>query len=271
MTVELRRLDVAGPVGTLTAYEAGTTDSRLPVLLLHGNSMVAAAWHRLIEQLADDRRYVCPEFRGHGTSVHSGPYGADEYADDALAVLDHLGIERAHLVGGLFGGMVGCALAARQPERFASLAAVGSALSVDIDADQAIEMMREMGVREFHEWQIPQALPDGDPALLKEIIDGASDGRSVETVSAATYAAFSCDVTRYAEQVRCPALVINGENDPACTPALGELMARVLRGRAVIMPGVGHAPMVEDPAGLAALLLPHLEATRASPRSPDHP
>jgi len=260
VSAELRRLDVEGSVGQLTAYDTGTAGSQTPVVLLHGNSMVATAWTRLIAELPADRRYVCPEFRGHGTSVHSGPYGAEEYADDAIAVLDHLGIDRAHVVGGLFGGMVACVLAARQPDRFVSLTAVGSALAIEIDADQAVEMMRDMGVREFHEWQMPLALPDGDPVLIQEIIDGASDSRSFETVSAATHAAFSTDVTSCAERVRCPALVVNGENDPACTPALGELMAKVLRGTAAVMPGVGHAPMVEDPAGLAALIRPHLDA-----------
>ena len=259
MTSGLRRFDVEGPVGHLTAYQAGASTDRLPVVLLHGNSMVASAWSRLIAELPDDRLFICPEFRGHGTSVHSGPYGGPEYADDVDAVLDQLGIERAHVVGGLFGGMVACVLAAREPDRFASLTAVGSALSIEIDADAAVEMMREMGVRAFHEWQMPQALPDGDPALIQEIIDGASNGRNFETVSAATHAAFRSDVTAFAEQVRCPALVVNGENDPACTPALGQLMAKVLGGQAVVMPGVGHAPMVEDPAGLAALVLPHLE------------
>ncbi len=264
MSLDLRRRDVEGPVGRLTAYEAGSADGAVPVVLLHGNSMVATAWARLIAELPANRRYVCPEFRGHGTSVHAGPYGAEEYADDVLAVLDHLAVDRAHLVGGLFGGMVACVLAARQPDRFVSLTAVGSALSLDIDAEQAIAMMQEMGVREFHEWQMPQALPDGDPALIQEIIDGASNGRSFDTVSAATYAAFTSDVTAAAEKVQCPALVVNGENDPACTPALGELMAKVLRGSAVVMPGIGHAPMVEHPAGLAALLLPHFEATETS-------
>ena len=55
MTSELRRFDVEGPVGRLTAYEAGTAAGRLPVVLLHGNSMVASARTRLIAELPGDR------------------------------------------------------------------------------------------------------------------------------------------------------------------------------------------------------------------------
>ena len=267
MNPPLEASTVDGPAGRLSVYSTPKPPTdQLPVVLLHGNSMVATSWSRIVALLPDSRQYVCPEFRGHGTSEPGNSYGAEQYADDVLAVLDALGVRRAHLAGGLFGGMVACVLAARAPERFVSLIAVGSALSVDIDPAQAVEMMREMGVRAFHEWQMPQALPPGsDPALLPELIDGASNGRSFETVSAATFAAFSADVTSWARQVSCPSLVINGEFDPACTPAYGQQMAAELGGSAVVMSGVGHAPMLEAPAELAALMSEHFSAHEPLP------
>lgn len=259
----MERSTIAGPVGRLAVWHRrGDTAALPPTLLVHGNSMTAGAWSPVIDALDVEREIVAFDLRGHGQSVHEGPYGAAAYADDALAVLDAFGIERAHVVGGLFGGMAACVLAAQHPERVASLAMFGSAPQVELfGADEVEAGLREMGVRGFHEWQLPQAFPPGvDPALVQQVIDGASDGRSLETTIAASRAAFSADVSREAAAVSAPTLVVNGEHDPACTPELGRELARLTRGVFVCLDGVGHVPMLEAPAEVARLVHEHWAA-----------
>lgn len=107
--------------------EAGT-----PVLFLHGNLSSAAWWAGTLRRLPPRLRGIAPDQRGYG---HADPaaaidatLGLDDLADDAVALLDHLGVDRAHLVGSSLGGNVGWRLLMRHPERLLSvvLAAPGS-------------------------------------------------------------------------------------------------------------------------------------------------
>ena len=265
MTVQLERFTIAGPAGQLTglATPAGADDAAPPVLLLHGINMSSAVWRRLVDELGPGRRYIAPDLRGHGGSGQQGPFTADDYADDALAVLDELGVERVHVVGTSFGGMVACTLAARVPERVASIAAIGSALAIEgVDLEQATAALQGMGVRPFYDMFLPQAsfAPGTDQSLIDEAAATASEGRDAELVIDVSVTAFTSDVTAAAEKVRCPALVMAGELDLTCPTPLGEAMAKVLSTELVRVPGSGHMVIVEDAPATAALLQPHLSS-----------
>ncbi|MGB6040584.1 MAG: alpha/beta fold hydrolase, partial [Gordonia sp. (in: high G+C Gram-positive bacteria)] len=75
-------------------------------------------WDTQVSALEEHFQVIRYDTRGHGSSpVPAGPYSIDELADDVVALLDGLGIERAHFVGLSLGGMTGMRLAARNPER----------------------------------------------------------------------------------------------------------------------------------------------------------
>jgi pimeloyl-ACP methyl ester carboxylesterase len=90
-----------------------------PVLLLHGWPQHWYEWRHLIPALADRHRVIAPDLRGFGWSdAPRDGYRKEEMADDVLAVLDALGIERVKLVGHDWGGWIGFILCLRAPERF---------------------------------------------------------------------------------------------------------------------------------------------------------
>ncbi|WP_375487660.1 alpha/beta fold hydrolase, partial [uncultured Mycobacterium sp.] len=96
-----------------------TGRDRGPVLVL-SNSL--GATHRMwdVQLPAFEQRFrvVRYDTRGHGDSpVPGGPYSIDDLADDLIALLDRLSIERAHIVGLSLGGMTAMRVAARCPER----------------------------------------------------------------------------------------------------------------------------------------------------------
>ena len=75
-------------------------------------------WDAQLGALEERFRVVRYDTRGHGASpVPDGPYAIDDLADDLVALLDRLGVERAHLVGLSLGGMTAMRVAARDPER----------------------------------------------------------------------------------------------------------------------------------------------------------
>jgi pimeloyl-ACP methyl ester carboxylesterase len=97
--------------------EAGSGDDA--VLLLHGWPQHWYEWRHLIPALAGKYRVIAMDLRGFGWSdAPRGGYEKENLADDVLAVLDRLGIDRLKLVGHDWGGWVGFLLCLRAPERF---------------------------------------------------------------------------------------------------------------------------------------------------------
>lgn len=107
--------------------EAG---SGYPVLLLHGGGPGASGvsnYSRNIEALASQFRVIVPDLPGYGRSTkgvkRSDPFG--DLAEAMLALLDALGIERAHLVGNSYGGACALRMALDQPKRVSALVLMG--------------------------------------------------------------------------------------------------------------------------------------------------
>jgi len=104
-----------------------------PTVVL-ANSMGATweMWDANLASLEQHFRVVRFDTRGHGRSpVPPGPYTIDDLTDDAVDLLDELGVERAHFVGLSLGGMTGLRLAARNPERLDRLVVLCTGARLD--------------------------------------------------------------------------------------------------------------------------------------------
>jgi pimeloyl-ACP methyl ester carboxylesterase len=263
------RTEINGPVGRIVAYDTGEPGggAALPVVLVHGINMSAAVWDRLVDRLARERRVVTMDLRGHGASVMTGPYDAAGYAGDVVAVMDALGIPRAHLVGTSFGGPVVATIAAEAPDRVASITAIGSAVSAEgaVDVEAGIAMLREVGPLDFFRGFMGQAsfAPGTDPALIEEAAQQAG-GRDVDVIADVVRVAFSADASDAVGNVRAPALVITGEHDMTCPVPAGEQLASALGTTLVVLPDRGHMAMVEDADAVAGAVGPHLAAHDAA-------
>jgi 3-oxoadipate enol-lactonase len=253
--VKRETFETRGRAGTLVGVSAGHGARRaLPIVFVHGINMSSDVWSDVFERLTAERLVVAFDLRGHGKSDRSGPFGAADYADDTLSVMDHLRIARAHLVGTSFGGAVACVVAARAPSRVASILAIGSALRVEgLDVDGAVAALRAAGVRPFFASFLPQAsfAPGTDAAIIERALDAASANREIETVVDVSTTALATDMTEVAREVRAPALVVTGELDATCPVAAGRAMANALGAEHRVLPGRGHVAPLEDPVGTA--------------------
>lgn len=91
-----------------------------PTLLLHGWPQHWFCWRKVAPLLAGERRVICPDLRGFGWSeAPTGAYDKQTLADDVLAILDALELERVDLIAHDWGGWVGFMLCLGHPERFA--------------------------------------------------------------------------------------------------------------------------------------------------------
>ncbi|BCJ37301.1 hypothetical protein Athai_48040 [Actinocatenispora thailandica] len=103
------------PGGQLTVRVWG--EGPRTVLALHGITANHLAWQPVADRLPAGIRLVAPDLRGRGDSPLPGPYGMATHADDAVAVLDALGVGSATVAGHSMGGFVALVLADRHPER----------------------------------------------------------------------------------------------------------------------------------------------------------
>ncbi|HWM09638.1 MAG TPA: alpha/beta hydrolase [Solirubrobacteraceae bacterium] len=116
-TVTIQARDV-GPLD-VHLYEAGDGP---PVLLLHGWPQDAASWRYVIPRLADRYRLIAPDLRGFGQSDAPGTgYDGMTFGADAIALLDALDIQRAHLIGHDWGGFAAFTAGIAAPRRVASM------------------------------------------------------------------------------------------------------------------------------------------------------
>lgn len=134
--------------------EHGPADAP-PVILSSGLGGSAAYWAPNLETLAREYRVILYDHRGTGRSDRTLPRDltVDDMASDVAALMDGLGIERAHLVGHAAGGVIGLSLAASSPERLSSLVVVNGWTALDPHFARCFEarlaLLRDSGVQAY--------------------------------------------------------------------------------------------------------------------------
>jgi pimeloyl-ACP methyl ester carboxylesterase len=205
---------------------------------------------------------VALDYRGHGRSAPGPSYLPEDYAHDALAVIEHLDWTRLHLVGGSIGGAVAVEVTARAADRVASIACFGATLRIGLseqDLAPLLSQLRELGgIGQWFEAHGPDLLGSrAEPGAVKVLAE-VSEGRDRDTVIRVIRAAFSTADAR--PTAAClprplpPSLVTYGTEDPTTPQPMADELAGFLDTTAEPIPGIGHLPMLEAPDTVAALL-----------------
>jgi 3-oxoadipate enol-lactonase len=238
-----------------------------PVLVLSNSiGSTSAMWDPQMAALADRFRVVRYETRGHaGAPVPDGPYALDDLGGDVVALLDRLGVERAHFAGLSLGGMTGMWLGINAPERIDRLALLctSAMLARDVDWPARARTVRAEGtgaiaaatVERWFTEAFRQANPDVAERWRATIAATPSEGYAgcCEAIAA-------MDLEDDIAAVRAPTLVIAGRQDPATPPPHGELIAqRIPAARLELVDGA-HLSNYERPDEVTELMLSHLEA-----------
>ncbi|MGV9265561.1 alpha/beta fold hydrolase [Kitasatospora sp. NPDC003701] len=257
------------PGGRL-AFDDTVQGGGAPVVLLPGMLDSRAAYRHLRPLLvAAGRRVITLDLRGFGeSSIAWDDYSPAAIATDVLALLDHLGIDRAALVGNSYTGATVVKVAGDAPGRVAGIVLLDA--FVENVPPNALNraMFAVMGALLVHSpafWGLyhrRMAYPGAKPADFDAYVDGLVAAMRTPGRKQATrgYVRGDSAPTGWTAAVTCPALVVMGGKDPDFSdPELvADRQAAALKARKVMIEGAGHYPMADRPQATADALLPFL-------------
>jgi 3-oxoadipate enol-lactonase len=242
-----------------------------PVVLLGGSlGSSLRVWDPLVPALAPRLRVVRFDHRGHGRSpVPPGPYEIADLAQDVIALMDRLGVQRAHHCGLSIGAMVGMWLGANAPERVDRLVLMctsaymppASAWAQRAAAVLAAGTPEAVADPIVDRWLTPAfaaAHPEERRRLRDMLVANPADG-----YAACCGAIERMDLRGDLPRITAPTLAVSGADDLATPPEHQELIAAAIPGaRHEIVAGAAHIASAEQPQIVTRLILDHLEAQR---------
>jgi 2-succinyl-6-hydroxy-2,4-cyclohexadiene-1-carboxylate synthase len=253
------------------------------ILFLHPQGGTSAFWKKILPYFSDDFHIICMDLRGHGNSDRAASgYDIDTQCLDFLAVLDHLQVEKAHLVGCSLGGDYATFFAAKYPERTLSLSNVDSGMidyvgpngERELTKEEVLEEYRQRKILEFQnyeqivafckdkwipwdsyfeEWMQQVSIYQLDNGNITFQIPTHINVQIMETV---------CDL-HYEEaynKIQCPVLFLPAEDEPKLESkmALIERVKGSFPSKAVVIPQSKHFMPLNQPKQVSTEILTFL-------------
>ncbi len=226
-----------------------TTGHGPPVVLLHGGLANANYWGNQVAALRPNHTVIVMDSRGHGRSSRdTRPFGYDLMADDVVALLDHLGLRRADIVGWSDGAIIGLDLAMRHSDRVGRIFAFAA-------------NTKTTGVQDG---------VDRNPTFAAFIARAGAEYAS-QSPTPAGYADFVAQISRMwrmqpnwtdaqLRSIHTPVMVVDGDHDEAIRRSHTEYMAATIPGAGLlILPNTSHFAFLQDPVLFDAALLHFLD------------
>lgn len=241
-----------------------------PPLVLGGSlGTTMDMWWPQVEALSTNFRVIRIDHRGHGGSpAPEGPYSLADMGGDVLALLDRLGIERAHYVGLSIGGMIGQWLAINAPERIDRLVLLATSpyMGPARNWRDRAALAREKGTVALADavverWFTPafaEEHPDEVAVLRGQIVATPDEG-----YAGCCGAIEHHDTREELHRIVAPTLVVSGADDPSTPPeGNGSILAeRISDARYVVLDEAAHLLSWQRADRVNTLITEHLTAT----------
>ena len=241
--------NVATSLGRIGIAENGT-DAGTAILFLHGVGSTKEVWQPQLDHFAGQRRAIAIDYPGYGESDIRTGATRDDFARAALATLDAIGCERAHICGLSLGGVVAIAMHALAPERCTSLILADTfAVHPDGRAIYERSVAGSADMRAFANARVDGLLASpADPAVRSEVI-ATMAGIDPEAYRIAAEAVWLADQRERARDIRVPTLIICGEDDKPTPPELSRQLHQLIpHSRLEMIANAGHLANIEQPA-----------------------
>lgn len=231
-----------------------------PLVLIPGFASATWSWYKVVPELSKHFRVITFDPRGIGRSVDAAPGKLDVrgFADDVIAILDHLEIPRSNILGTSFGGFVAQVIACDFPERVKSAVLACTSMGGLSHIRPEPGILRAFvpdptitpgeHVRKF----IRPAFTDEFCELYPDVIEDVCRRRDSARVTEAVYmaqvhTAMTFDATSWIDAVKCPVLIVSGDRDRVVPPGNSEeLASRIAGAKLEIIENGSHMVFIEN-------------------------
>ncbi|HSO05920.1 MAG TPA: 3-oxoadipate enol-lactonase [Pelomicrobium sp.] len=226
------------------------------VVLSHSLACHSAMWEPQIAYLKSRYCVLTIDTRGHGLSdAPAGPYTLEQLTEDVIAALDDHGVGRVHFVGLSMGGMLGQLLALAHPERLASLTLADTTSRFPPGSDKVwaerIATATGQGMQALVEPTLARWFTADFRARGAGVLERV--GAMIRSTPVAGYvgcchAIPKIDTTDRLGEIRCPTLVIVGEDDPGTPVAMAKTIHDAIQdSELTVIPKASHLCNLERP------------------------
>ena len=251
------------------------------LLFMHGIGGNRSNWRAQLPAFAGDFACVAWDARGYGDSDdYDGALAFDDFVADALRVLDHFGVERAHLTGLSMGGRIAMRAALLHPQRVATLTLLDTHEGFTAFTPEQRQAFVDSRRAPLLAGKTPADIaepvarslvsPNAKPEHLQQLIDSISalhKDSYIKSLQATVDQVDLGDISR----ITAPAHFVVGAEDRLTPPAMHHEMAAKLGGAPVtVLPGAGHLSNIENAAGFNAAALAWLRPRAALAEPPRH-
>lgn len=242
------------------------TGAGFPILFIHEFAGDHRSWEPQVRHFS--RRYRCVTYaaRGYppsGVPGDPGAYSQARAVADAVTVLDHAGIERAHVVGLSMGGFCTLHLGLRHPERAASLVVAGCGYGAPPEAragfqaqcEQVAEAYGTEGARAVADWyaqgpsrvQFQNKDPRGWAEFDRMLGEHSATGARLTMLGVQRLRPSLYDLRDELAELRVPTLVVSGDEDDGCLETDLMLKRTIPSSGLAVLPKTGHTLNLEEP------------------------
>jgi 3-oxoadipate enol-lactonase len=249
--------------GIETYYEINGRQDAPWLVFSHSLACSVRMWDQQVAAFKDRYRVLNYDTRGHGgSSAPEGDYTLELLADDLHALLAHLGAKRVHFCGLSMGGMIGQTFALKYPGVFASLTLADTTSRYPAEAvgtwEERIKIAQTRGMQPLvgptlERW-FTEPFRKAQPEAAQAV------GRLIAATPVAGYvgccrAIPKINLTARLKEIKLPALVICGEDDPGTPPAMArEIQANLPGAKLVLIAKAAHLSNLEQPAAFSRAL-----------------
>lgn len=237
--------------------------SGIPVLLIHGVGGSLDNWNGVVEWLDGRLKTIRYDLRGHGESWRPpGPYGINDFVDDAIALLKELRIEQCVVAGHSLGGTIALALAAAQREVVSRLVVLSAPF--DRTEEERARVLKRVNIisngvpgehfeRSLTRWFTEKFIAENADFIARY---AEQNKRNDAACYAAAYRVLAeTELVGRVGSVRAPTLIATGEEDIGSNPAMAYRLGEELGDSEVnILPGLRHSILLEAPAVVGKLI-----------------
>src|SRR5262249_23821879 len=249
-------------------YELYGSEEKRVVLFLHGLGSSTRDWELQVPYFAAEYRVLLVDIRGHGRSDKpKGRYSMAQFASDVILLLDHLGIQRVHVVGLSMGGMIAFQLAVDAPQRLHSMTVVNSGPAVVPPNPQEklavwmrFAIVRMLGMRKMGETLAPRLFVDPDQEALRRSFISRWAENDRRAYLAALQAIVGWSVADRIERIAVPTLVIASDHDYTPVSTKEAYIAKMPNATLMVVENAHHAVAVERPEPFNEAVLHFIQA-----------